>query len=115
MRTEIREKEEEILQLSSWDGCDPVPRRNLKKALKLTQQQQRMKLIQKLDLRAAFVYGMVELYVSATWAKGLDISTIKNDPDIFKQEALKYAKLYGDNFIHLFNKGVKRIYGEDQM
>ena len=112
MRTEIREKKEEILQLSSWDGSDPVPRRNFKKALKLTQQ--RMKLIQKLDLRAAFVHVMIDFYLSATWAKGLDISILKNDPDIFKQEALKYAKLYGDNYIHQYNQGVD-IYGEDQM
>ena len=38
----------------------------------------------------------------AIMAESMDIRCL-NDEEIFKQEALKYAKMYGDFFIHLYN------------
>ena len=74
----------------------------MKKAMKLTQR--KVKLVQKLDLRALFVAMMIDFCLAATRAREMNISILENDPEIFKEEALKYAKMYGDCFIHLYNK-----------
>ena len=102
MRVEIREKGEETLQLLRRQGSDPVPRRNFKKSMKLTVQ--RTKLIQKLGLRAVFVPVMIDSYLCASRARRLNISILANDPDVFKQEAWKYAQMFGDNYIHEYKK-----------
>ena len=64
IRTELREKEDEIMKLmfnqhlQASEGSDG--RRDLKKAMKLSQR--RTKLLQKLDLRAGFMYVMMQSY-----------------------------------------------------
>ena len=57
--------------------------------------QRKVKLIQKLDIRAAFVAMMLDFYRAATVAKMMNIFILENDPEIFKEEALKYAKMFG--------------------
>ena len=71
----------------------------MKKAMKLSQK--RMNLIQSLNIRALFVNEMLEFYVAATSAKLMGITV--PDPVIFKDEARKYAKMFGDCFIHDYN------------
>ena len=100
MREDIREKNVEIKQLMTPEGSLPLPRKNVKKAMKLSQQ--RVKLVQKLNLRELVVAEMHNFYGAATLARRMGI-TCENDPDIFKQEALKYAKLFGDDYLHLYN------------
>ena len=102
-RTRIREKKLEIEQLCRSEG-DLVPRRKLKKVMKLTQR--RVKLLQTLNIREAFVSGMIDFYRLAVMARRMGISLLREEPDIYKQEALKYAKMFGDNYIHLYNKRV---------
>ena len=63
--------------------------------------QQRVKLVQKLNLRELVVAEMHNFYEAATLARRMGI-TCENDPDIFKQEALKYAKMFGDNYIYTY-------------
>ena len=101
MRAEVMETEVEMGQLARSRGSEPISRSGLKKVMKLTQR--KVKLIQKLNLRAEFVATMVIFYRFALVARRMDI-TSENDPDVYKQEALKYAKLFGDNYIHLYNK-----------
>ena len=101
-RAEFRETAEELTQRLRYLRSDQVPRRDVKKAMKLSQQ--KTKLIQKLSLRSEFVCAMINFYRAATRAREMDISILENDPDIFKQEALKYAKMFGDNYIHKYNK-----------
>ena len=82
------------------DGFASAPRKDVKKAMKLAQQ--KTKLMQKLDLRTRFVFEMIEFYHFAVNARRMGISC-ENDPEIFKQEALKYAKMFGDCFIYFYN------------
>ena len=96
MRAEIREKKAEMSQLLR-DGWS---RRDVKKAMKVVQQ--RVNLVQKLNIRYMFASAMVDFYVAATDAKNLGISA--PDPEKFKQEALKYAKKYGDALTYYCNK-----------
>ena len=94
MRTEIKEKETEIEQLLMCGESHPVSRRsNMKKVLKLFQKKTNM--VKNLNLRTEFVTAMIEFYRAAIKAKSMNISC-KNDPDIYKQEALKYAKMFGE-------------------
>ena len=105
MRAEIRENGARVSQLCRLvkaEGSEEVRKRDVKKAMKLSQQ--RVKLVQKLGLRAAFLAAMMDFYFAATWARGLDISILENDPDIFKEEAWKYAKMFGDRYIHYYNQ-----------
>ena len=67
--------------------------------------QRRVKLIKKLNIRAEIITEMIDFYRLAVMARRMNISC-ENDPDIFKQEALKYAKMFGDNYIHFYNKSV---------
>ena len=50
---------------------------------------------------------MINFYDLAVVARELGISC-ENNPDIYKQEAWKYAKLFGDNSIHLYSKYLTR-------
>ena len=102
IREDIREKEAEVIQLMSSEGSDQVPRRNVKKAMKFSQQ--RVKLVQKLGLLAEVAEAMIHFYLAATRARRMNISILANDPDVFRDEALKYAKMYGDRHIHFYNK-----------
>ena len=101
MRAEIRETGAETHQLIRRVGFDPVPRKDVKKAMKLAQRF--VKLIQTLNLREGFVSGMLGFYHFAIKARSMNISC-ENDPDIYKQEALKYAKMFGDDYIHFYKK-----------
>ena len=102
MRTEIKEKETEIEQLLMCGESHPVPRRsNMKKVLKLFQKKTNM--VKNLNLRTEFVTAMLEFYQFATKARMMGVHC-KNDPDIYKQEALKYAKMFGDTHLYLYNK-----------
>ena len=101
MRADIREKEAEFDQLLSCEGPGPVPRKDVKKALKLSQQ--RVKIIQKLNLRAEFVGEMIKFSHSAMTARESGI-ICENDPEVFEREALKYAKMFGDRYIHFYNR-----------
>ena len=76
----------------------------MKKAIKLTRQ--RVNLTKELDLRAEFVDEMIECYDAATMARMMNISPRENDPEVFKQEALKWAKMFGDCYLHDYNKYV---------
>ena len=101
MREEIREKEVEFEQLLNPENYTSVSRRDMKKAMKLAQR--RVKLIQELNLRTCFVPAMSDFYGLAIMARRIDV-TSENDPDVFKQEALKYAKMFGDNQLHHYNE-----------
>ena len=101
IRAEIRETAGEMKQLMRCEGSASVPRRDVKKAMKLAQK--KTKLVQKLNMRAMFVDEMIGFYHFAVNAKSMGISC-PNDPDIFKQEALKYAKMFGDAYIYTCNK-----------
>ena len=100
MRAEIREYKEELGRLLRREGSDRVSKKDLKKAMKVSNQ--RVKLVQKLDVRAMFVHEMIEFYHAATKARM--VGTSASDPDIYKQEAWKYAKICGDFYIHLVSK-----------
>ena len=100
MREELREKEAEIKQLLSSDGSPRIPRRDLQKVMKLAQR--RVKLMLKLNIRTAFVAVMKEFYHLSVEARRQGISC-ENDPDIYKREALKYAKMFGDCYLYKFN------------
>ena len=97
MRKEIREKNVAIRKLLTREGPGPVPRRKMKKAIVLANQ--RVELVKKLNLRAEFVVEMAEFYLAATNARKMGISV--SDPDSFKQEAIKYAKMFGESYIFM--------------
>ena len=104
MRAEIREKMAEIKKLLSPERSDPVPipRKSVQKVMNF--HERRVKLIRELNLRAGFVPEMIDSYnLAVVVARRLDVTTV-NDPDIYKQEALKYARMFGDNYIYLCNK-----------
>ena len=103
MRAEFREIQANIGQLLPREGSDPVTRRSLKKAMKLSQK--KTKLIQKLNIYAGFVSAMINFYLAAIMARRMGISC-ENDPETFKQEALKYAKMFGDFYLHFYNKHI---------
>ena len=96
MRAEMREKQaqiEELLRLARPETAGPL-KGNVKKVMKLSQQ--RVKLMQKLNIRSGFVAAMKEFYEYACFARIMGIPCV-NHPDIYKQEALKYAKTFGDS------------------
>ena len=88
-------------QLLNDDGSLPASRRELKKIMILAQQE--LELVKKLNLRITFVTSMLRFYCCAVEAKKMNIE-IKNDPEVFKEEAFKYAKMFGDSDIHFYNK-----------
>ena len=53
----------------------------------------------KLNIRAPIVGAMIDFYRFARIAKALGLPCV-NDPDIYKQEALKYAKMFGDSNVY---------------
>ena len=69
-----------------------MKRKNEKKMMKLTQQ--KVDLLQKLDLRGGFVSAMINFYARSK------LGPCDTDPEVFKKEALRYARMYGDCFIH---------------
>ena len=101
IREEYWEKNEEINHLMSMERSDPRMRKALKKVMKLAQRT--VKLVKTLNLRAWFVTAMIGFYHAATLAGKMEIPC-DNDPEVFRQEALKYARMFGDNYIHLYNK-----------
>ena len=101
MRADIRKK---IIEIEKLRFGFPPPRRSVKKSMKLAQE--RLNLIQKLNLREIFVIEMLHFYSAASQAKRYDISA--PDPDIFKQEALKYAKMFGDTSLNFYNNFLEK-------
>ena len=99
MRAEIREKLAEIQQLLDIEGLPS--RKTVKKSMKLSQQ--RLNLVQRLGIRSRFVEELLNFYDAAFLAKTMGIPTA-SDAKIFKQEALKYAMMFGDSYIHFYNK-----------
>ena len=73
----------------------------MKRVMKLAQK--KTKLAQKLNIRAGFVSQMLDFHTLAIMARMMGISC-ENEPDIFKREAWKYAKMFGDNYIHFYNR-----------
>ena len=65
-----------------------------------------LKLTKELNLWLFFVSAMIMFYNLTVLARRLDISILENDPEVFKQEALKYTKLFRDNYIHLYNNSI---------
>ena len=101
-RLEIREKNVEIRRLLTREGSGPVPRKKMRKAMKLANE--RVNLVKELNLRAEFVTEMAEFYLAATNAREMGIPTKVEDPDIFKQEAIKYAKMFGHCYVLMLSK-----------
>ena len=52
-----------------------------------------------------FVFAMMDFYDLAVVARLMDIPCV-NEPDVFKREALKYAKMFGDIGLHFYNERV---------
>ena len=99
MRAELRQKIAEINELMRPHGSASRPsRKNMKKVMKLSQQ--RVNLLQKLDFRAGFVSAMINFYAQFKMGRKFYDIPCQTDPEVFKKEALKYAKLFGDCFIH---------------
>ena len=44
---------------------------------------------------------MLDFYDLALMARRMNIPC-ENEPNVFKQEAWKYAKMFGDNYIHTY-------------
>ena len=101
MRTKIREKMERATGLLRREGSEPVPGRDVKKAMKLYQRS--VKLAEKLDLRVMCFEVMINFYDLAVMAREMGI-TSQNEPEFYKQECLKYAKIFGDGYIYDYNK-----------
>ena len=95
MRQGIEEKRLEIERLLGHEG--ELQRKFLQKAMQLGQQ--RIKLVQKLELRLMFVVEMKNFWGFSILAKDKGLTCV-NDPDTYRQEALRYAKLFGDCHIH---------------
>ena len=98
IRVELRETDDKMEPLVA--SIDGLGRRDLKKLMKLAQQ--RLNLMKKLNIRAEFVDEQVMFYYLAVRGRAMDIRC-SSDPDAFKQEVWKYAEMFGDNYIHLYN------------
>ena len=73
-------------------------RNNMKKMMKLSQK--KVDLLQKLDLREGFVSAMINFYAQSKMGRNLYDIHCETDAEVFKKEALRRAKMYGDCFIH---------------
>ena len=93
IRAKIRQKTAEINQLLS---CEESA---VEEAMKVAQR--KTKLVQKLDIRSEFFSEMIQFCGFAVLARKKGISA--PDPEIFRQEALKYAKMSGDCYIYSCN------------
>ena len=90
MRADMKEMDVEIRQLlTACEESHAVPWRELKKAMKLAQK--KTNLVQKLNIRSMFVTEMINFFFLASNAQMMGITA--PDPNIFKSEALKYAKI----------------------
>ena len=93
IRAEIRDKEANIRKYSSPQA--------LKIAVGLCQEL--VKLVKELDLRLEFVNQLLNTYEGAKCATMMGGFRGVPDPNIFKNEALKYCQLFGDSDINHFN------------
>ena len=96
MRVEIREKKAEIQQLLRLEGTQSSIERAMKLAL------ERLELVKKLDIRFKFVTELINVYNGASMAKRIGIPG--PDPEIYKEEALQYARMFGDNMMDVYNE-----------
>jgi hypothetical protein len=97
LRAEIREKHTEFSQLLNGESSDP--RKCMERAIKVFGD--RLTLVKKLDIRAAFVYEMINFHRAAIRAKMLGIS-VHPEPNVLRQEALKWARICGDSAMQVF-------------
>jgi hypothetical protein len=96
LRTEIRETDREIDPLITHEGN--VRRSSMKRYIKLSQE--RINLVEKLGIRGEmFVFEMMSFHAAATKAKEMGMAA--PDPTIIKQEALKHAKICGDESMNM--------------
>ena len=103
MRTKLEELKTKVTDMIS-NNDQQMSREGLdywKKVMKYAQK--RTNLVQKLNLKACYMMEMLKLYGFAVIAKNKGISC-ENDPEVFKEEALKYANMLGDNFLYYCNK-----------
>ena len=68
---------------------------------------ERWELVKKLDSRLSFVSELLQVYLLASDYKKLGISV--PDPNIFKREALDYAKKYGDVKMNEYTRGIQQL------
>ena len=80
---------------------DLTSRRSVRRVMKM--EQKKTKMAQKLNIRAEFFTQMLFFHTLALKARRMGISCV-NEPDIYKLEAWKYAKMFGDNYIHFYNR-----------
>ena len=98
LRAEIREFGEEIDELLAYDVS--LERRSMKRAMKLAQK--KTNIVQRLQIRVDYFTEMVVFFFAATRARAMGVSA--PDPDIYKREALKFAKMFGDRHIYFYNR-----------
>ena len=101
MREELRKVDAELQQVTRCERPDSISRRSLKRVMKLAQKE--TKLVQKLNIRAQIVVQMLNFYTLAVTARRMGISC-ENEPEIYKREAWKYAEMFGDCYIHYYNR-----------
>ena len=59
--------------------------------------------MKKLGLLNGIVGVMLDSYHFSVQARRMGVPC-EDEPDFYKQEALKYAKMFGDSSVHLYNK-----------
>ena len=99
LRAEINEKFAEMENLLCCGGGSPENR-----AMMLTLE--RLELVKKLDYRMSIVLELLQVYKLASESKMLGMSA--PDPNIFKVEALDYARKYGDVKLNEYNIFLKK-------
>ena len=67
---------------------------------------ERLELVKKLDYRMSIVLELLQVYKLASESKMLGMSA--PDPNIFKVEALDYARKYGDVKLNEYNIFLKK-------
>ena len=97
MRAEIREKSAVMRQLL---GCEGGPSKEAAEKVMMLAQE-KMELVEKLNIRLMFVYEMVNLYFASRRARRMGISA--PDPETFKQKALESAQKFGESTINYCN------------
>lgn len=93
IRVKLRQKKDGMDQLLASNLGD------LKKLMKLAHQ--RVNMMKKLNLRTGYVGAMICFYKLSVQARSMNIPCAR-EPDTYKQEAWKYAEMFGDRTIHVY-------------
>ena len=96
MRKKIREKKAEIMQLLRFEGTQS----SMERAMKLTLE--RVELVKKLDIRSKLVIELINVFILASKFKRRGIPG--PDPEIYKEEALHYARMFGEEMMNVYNQ-----------